>query len=232
MKPFLIFFSILLLLSACTSIEESSNKAEATKDSILKDQVVIETPPQKPVPENLDSLVENFLGEVREAPYQKMIYSPSLKKEVLYLEFFPKEGLSKTILYTKAKAKNYKKISYTNLYLTSLEYETDAFAIASFEKMKETIDLLIAPAARGSFEDDKEYITMRDVSPYPGGFVVRKKNVIYSLRKTCGGNELKLSFKEYEDLFLKTLKLQDSKIEIIRSDCGDALFRVEKVVPH
>lgn len=226
MKTYLIFFSILFLIAACTPIEESSNKVEASKDSTSTDQVVIETPPKKPVPENLDSLVENFLGQVREAPYQKMIYSPSLKKEVLYLEFFPKEGLSKTTLYTKAKAKHYKKISYTNLYLTSLEYETDAFAIAAFEKMKETIEVLIAPAARGSFEEEKEYITLRDVSPYPGGFVVRKKNLIYSLRKTCGGNELLLSFKEYEDLFLKTLKIQDAKTEIIRADCGDALFRV------
>lgn len=228
MKPSLISLAILLLLSACTPIEENSKEPEAIKNPISKDQVEIKTSPKKPIPENLDSLVENFLGQVREAPYQKMIHSPSLKKEVPYLEFFPKEGLSKTTLYTKAKAKHYQKISYTNLYLTSLEYETDAFAIAAFEKMKETIELLIAPAARGSFEDDKEYITMIDVSPYPGGFVVRKKNLIYSLRKTCGGNELKLSFKAYEDLFLKTLKIQDTETEIIRADCGDALFWVEK----
>jgi len=231
MKTYKILLVPFLLLFACSPKEGNLEKLDVNKKSVLKlkEKVKIVASPKKQVFENLDSLIENFLHQVRDSPYEKMTYSPLLKKEVNYLALFPKKGLSEVTLYTNPKVKKSKKIKYTDLYLTSLKYETDSFAIESFKDIKEKIKVIISPAARGSFDDGKKYITLRGVDPYTGSFIIQKNNFIYSLRKTCGRNNLLLSFKDYENLFIDILKLKNTNIEIIKSNCGDAKFSVEKI---
>jgi hypothetical protein len=193
------------------------------------DTVPTTSQPNKNHTEKTESIIEDFLNQVRDTPYQKRIYSDSLKQEVKYLKFFPQDSLSKITLYLKTKAANYKRIKYTDIYLTAIEYKTNSSAKKAFSSMKKRCQFILAPAARGSLDDNIKYEVLQDIDPYFGSFLVRKDNFIISLRKSCGGNELLLSFKAYENLFLEVLNLKNSGLEIIKSTCGDAQFRVEKV---
>lgn len=112
----------------------------------------------------------------------------------------------------------------------AIEYKTNSSAKKAFSNMKKRCKFILAPAARGSLEDNIKYEVLQDIDPYFGSFLVRKDNFIFSLRKSCGGNGLLLSFKAYEHLFLEVLSLENSGLEIIKSTCGDTQFRVEKIV--
>lgn len=219
----LLLFS--LLLSCIPTAEQTVQKDNpiviTTKDSVLK-----KIPVEQVKIINLDSILENFLTDVRKIPFTKITDSSLLAKKVSYLEFFPKKGISKIILYTSEKAKQKRSLRYTDLYLVSLEYESDILALQAFQAIKTEVELLIAPAARGNFDDKKKYKTSRYIDPYHGGFLIKKGNRVFSLGKKCGGNRLKLNFRDYEKLFLQRLGHQEEDSEIIKANCGDIQFKI------
>jgi hypothetical protein len=233
MKNYQLFLILSCFILSCSpNNNNNSNEPKTTIPTNINpplDTIQTINQTNKNRSEKIYSILEDFLNQVRDTPYQKLIYADSLKQEVKYLKFFPQDDLSKITLYLKTKAANYKRIKYTDIFLTSIEYETDASAKEAFNNMKKRCKFIIAPAARGSLDDDIEYEVLQDIDPYFGSFLVRKDNFIFSLRKSCGGNELLLSFKEYENLFLEVLDLKNSDIELIKSTCGDAQFRVKKI---
>jgi hypothetical protein len=236
MKIYKLLLLYTLFFISCSSQNESQNKQEETtaKKAVTEEveMPIVSEAEQKTEPEKnkeLSPVIEAFLGKVRKNQFGKITYSDSLEIRVNYLAFFPKENLLKTTLYIREKAIKYKKIKYRDILLSSFEYQTDSSAMNAFEIMADETEVLIDPSARGSFDEDRKYKILEDVTPYPGGFILRKDNYIFSLRKTCGQNNLLLPFKEYENLFLEMLNLSSANVDVIKSNCGDAQFRVERV---
>lgn len=190
-------------------------KSNNTSDSLIG---------KKDVYHVLDSLMRQLYGD-------EFVKKDLLKGEQQtdYINLFSLEKVVKLIAYEHKKHESKKKVRYVDMDFIVLAYNSKEDALVEFVKLKKYATSVLSQSARGSMNNEEQYVILDGVDPKSGSFIFLTGKTIINLVKRCAGNPLKVNWDEYEAKMLGDLYQEDrAYIDVIKSNCGDATFKVVK----
>ena len=180
---------------------------------------------------NLDNQIDDFATKILD--FNKVKHSAEYlsRSEVGHVTIFNFDGLKNYYAYSdKRYPKNSQPTYYENFTLFVFEYESEVSA-------SNCINLIYANTNLTSEQLDSirknnpKLLNNIETSLKPGGLIIQKNNYVFSLVKTCRKPPVKNNWKEYEDIFIRSISTDGQTIKTLNAKCGMMNYSFEKRKP-
>lgn len=145
-----------------------------------------------------------------------------------HLQIFNIKGLNNYYAYSDNRyPKNSQPTYYENFTLFILEYDNEESASSSLKNIYNNTNL--SPDQMDSLRNENPILLRSiDGSLKPGGLICHRNNYIFSLVKTCRSPPIKNSWKEFEELFIKSISFDVQELNTLNAKCGMMNYKFEK----
>ena len=180
---------------------------------------------------SLDHQIDSFINSVLKSNKRKHLKDDLENSDIGHLQIFNKDGLNNYYAFSDNRYPQQSQPTYyENFTLFTLEYNDVKSATNSFRTVYKNSNLK-SEQIDSLRNHNHELLRNINTSLKPGGLICQRNNYLFSLVKTCRKPPILNSWKEYEELFIKSIATDEQTINTLNATCGMMNYKFEKRKP-
>jgi len=216
-----------------TGIKSKEENTIGKRESLASQKPIVnlKLKQNKNIKVNLESQIDSFASSILKENKRILLKDDLKESGVGHLSIFSKMGLKNHYAYSdKRYPKNSQPTYYENFTLFVLEYDSEKSASNSFSKVY--VNSKLNNDQMDSLRNSNPNLLRSiNTSLKPGGLICQRNNYVLSLIKTCSRPPIKNNWREYEDVFIRSISTDGKTINTLNAKCGMMKYNFEKRKP-